>query len=58
MTQLTADQRIRLSIGDLIVQVEIFKDQMAALSAELESEKAKVADLEAAAKAAKSSSKS
>jgi hypothetical protein len=37
----TAELRVKMTIGDLIFQVELLRDQVTKLSAELEAEKAK-----------------
>ncbi|MEI8344806.1 MAG: hypothetical protein WCG06_01905 [Candidatus Omnitrophota bacterium] len=43
--ELNAEQRIRMTIGDLVVQMEIARDQVKELQAQLEAERAKNAKL-------------
>jgi len=42
----TAEHRVKMTIGDLIFQVELLRDQVTNLTAELEAEKAKNAPAE------------
>jgi hypothetical protein len=39
--EINADQRIRMTIGDLVVQMEIARDQIKDLQAQLDAEKTK-----------------
>lgn len=48
----TAEHRVKMTIGDLIFQVELLRDQVTSLTAELEAEKAKNAPAGASAEEA------